>query len=89
MPNKILTAALGAGRHIIESAYDIPALAKHLDLLHIMAYDYHGSWDGKTGSNAPLNTRDSQDYLSLVSDFANIIVYSTLINFYFSAVFNN
>jgi len=66
MPNKILTAALGAGRHIIESAYDIPSLSKHLDLLHVMAYDYHGTWDGKTGSNAPLRTKDSQDYLSIV-----------------------
>jgi chitinase len=66
MPNKIITAAIGAGRDIINTAYDIPALSKYLDLFHVMAYDYHGAWDKKTGSNAPLNGRDSNDYFSVV-----------------------
>ncbi|CAB3372894.1 Hypothetical predicted protein [Cloeon dipterum] len=65
MPNKLLTAAFGAGETIIKSAYNIRALSTHLDLMHIMAYDYHGTWEGKTGSNAPLRTVDSHDPLSI------------------------
>ena len=30
------------------------AAAKHLDLVFMMTYDFHGSWDSKTGHNAPL-----------------------------------
>jgi len=53
----ILTAALGAAPDTIDVAYDIPELYKYLDLVHIMAYDYHGSWDEKTGHNAPLHAK--------------------------------
>jgi len=53
----ILTAALGAAPGTIEVAYDVPELYKYLDLVHIMAYDYHGSWDEKTGHNAPLRAK--------------------------------
>jgi hypothetical protein len=30
---------------ILSSAYDVPAITQHLHFIHIMAYDYHGSWD--------------------------------------------
>ena len=30
------------------------------DFLHLMAYDYHGKWDGLTGHNAPLYPRDDE-----------------------------
>lgn len=60
----ILTAALGAAPDTIESAYDVPEISKYLDLIHLMCYDYHGSWDRKVGSNAPLR---SNDKLSVVS----------------------
>merc|ERR1712071_452493 len=32
----------------------IEGISKHLHYLHIMCYDYHGSWDAQTGHNAPL-----------------------------------
>lgn len=50
----ILTAAVGAAPSTINRAYDIPEISKYLDFIHIMAYDYHGSWDSITGHNAPL-----------------------------------
>ena len=50
----ILTAAIGAGPETIKQSYDIKELYKYLDLVHVMCYDYHGSWDKKTGHNAPL-----------------------------------
>lgn len=50
-----MTAAVGAAQATINRAYDVPAINKALDFIHIMAYDYHGSWDGQIGHNAPLN----------------------------------
>ncbi|KAG8236246.1 hypothetical protein J437_LFUL010999 [Ladona fulva] len=51
----ILTSAIGAGKDTLEVAYDVRALAPHLDLFHLMCYDYHGAWDSRTGHNAPLH----------------------------------
>uniref|UniRef100_A0A0P4WCZ4 chitinase n=2 Tax=Scylla olivacea TaxID=85551 RepID=A0A0P4WCZ4_SCYOL len=56
----MLTAALAAGKATIETAYDIDDLAQDLDFMHIMAYDYHGKWDGHTGHNAPLYPREDE-----------------------------
>ncbi|CAD7079161.1 unnamed protein product [Hermetia illucens] len=50
----ILSAAVGGARARREESYDVPNLNKYLHLIHVMAYDLHGSWDGKTGANAPL-----------------------------------
>ncbi|XP_046446089.1 probable chitinase 2 [Daphnia pulex] len=50
----ILTAAIGAAPQTINRAYDVPAINQHLHFIHIMAYDYHGSWDFQIGHNAPL-----------------------------------
>ncbi|XP_049812473.1 chitinase-3-like protein 1 [Schistocerca nitens] len=50
----ILSAAVGAARNLIGTGYDVPQLSKYLDFINLMAYDLHGSWDQKTGQNAPL-----------------------------------
>jgi chitinase len=50
----LLTAALGAAPKTIDIGYNVPAISEYLDYLHIMCYDYHGSWDTLTGHNAPL-----------------------------------
>ncbi|XP_050090378.1 probable chitinase 2 [Anopheles aquasalis] len=60
--NLLLTSAFAASKTVIDEAYDIPALSNYLDFLHIMCYDYHGTWDGKVGPNAPLA---SSDFLSV------------------------
>ncbi|RXG60007.1 hypothetical protein Avbf_10087 [Armadillidium vulgare] len=36
------------------SAYDVPGISTYLDHINIMTYDYHGSWDRKTGHVSPL-----------------------------------
>lgn len=38
--NLLLTSAFGASKKIIDEAYDIPALSKYLDYMHIMWYVY-------------------------------------------------
>jgi chitinase len=50
----ILSAAVSASKKIIDLAYDVPVLARYLDFLNIMTYDYHGSWDNQTGHVSPL-----------------------------------
>ncbi|CAH1365834.1 unnamed protein product [Tenebrio molitor] len=50
----LLTAAVAATSGSVDLSYDVPALSKYLDLINVMAYDLHGSWDGVTGQNAPL-----------------------------------
>ncbi|KAL0809643.1 hypothetical protein ABMA28_011168 [Loxostege sticticalis] len=61
----ILTAALGAGKDTMEAAYDLPKLSRYLDLMHMMCYDYHGTWDGTVGANAPLRGAHEDDVLSV------------------------
>ncbi|KAG5676387.1 hypothetical protein PVAND_006227 [Polypedilum vanderplanki] len=56
--NLYLSSAFGASKKIIDSAYNVKALAPYLDSFHIMCYDYFGSWDKKVGLNAPLETDD-------------------------------
>lgn len=47
---------------IVDVAYDIPELVQHLDWIGMMAYDFHGHWQGKTGHNAPFrHSPDNRD----------------------------
>ncbi|XP_014275730.1 probable chitinase 2 [Halyomorpha halys] len=50
----ILTAAISASIDTLASGYDLPRVSDNLDLVHMMAYDYHGSWEKFTAPNAPL-----------------------------------
>ncbi|XP_037722456.1 probable chitinase 2 [Drosophila subpulchrella] len=51
----LLTSAIGAAKKVIDEAYDVRQISRYLDYLHIMCYDYHGSWDQRVGYNAPLS----------------------------------
>jgi len=57
----MLTAAVAAGKYTIEVAYDIPSMALYLDQLHLMSYDYHGSWETATGINSALYANPNFD----------------------------
>ncbi|XP_022662425.1 chitinase-3-like protein 1 [Varroa destructor] len=58
--NLLLTAAVSAGKHFIDPAYDIPGISKYLDLINIMAYDFHGGWETKAGHHAPMFSRPEE-----------------------------
>ncbi|XP_050091888.1 chitinase-3-like protein 1 [Anopheles aquasalis] len=50
----ILTVAVGASESRALESYDIHCIARHVDYVLLMTYDYNGSWDSYTGHNAPL-----------------------------------
>lgn len=50
----MVTAAVSGAASKIDDAYDVPTLARYLDYIHIMAYDFLGAWDSKTGHHAAL-----------------------------------
>lgn len=56
--NLYLSSAFGASKKTIDSAYDVKRLSQYLDSMHIMCYDYYGSWDKKVGLNAPINNQN-------------------------------
>ena len=44
----ILTAAVSAEKSTIDNAYDVPGMSAALDLIHVMAYDFHDAWENYT-----------------------------------------
>ena len=57
-----MTAAVSPSNKVIEEAYDVAALDKWLDYVSVMAYDYHGQWDKKTGHVAPMYEHPDDDF---------------------------
>lgn len=57
-PTLLLSAAVSPARNTIDRSYDVPALSATLDFINVMAYDYHGAWEMKTGHVAPLLFRE-------------------------------
>jgi chitinase len=59
-----LTAALPCGPSIIDNQ-DIAHVGSVLTELNLMTYDFHGSWNEKTGVNAPLYDQDDSPEFSV------------------------
>ncbi|XP_060794065.1 acidic mammalian chitinase-like [Neoarius graeffei] len=53
-PRLMVTAAVPAGKSAIDAGYEIAEIAKYLDFISVMTYDFHGSWEHFTGHNSPL-----------------------------------
>jgi len=60
----LLTAAVGVGKPTAEAAYDIPGMSQYLDLMNLMTYDLHGTWEDRTGCVAPLYTTEEDIQLA-------------------------
>ncbi|XP_025089813.1 probable chitinase 10 [Pomacea canaliculata] len=71
-PRLLLSAAVGAGKSKIDTAYNIPALMLYLDFASIMSYDLHGAWETHTGHHTALFPRSDEtgDDRYLNVDFA-------------------
>ncbi|XP_078054038.1 acidic mammalian chitinase-like [Mustelus asterias] len=57
----LLTAAVAAGKPRIDAGYEIANISLYLDLICLMTYDFHGTWEKVTGHNSPLY-RSSLDH---------------------------
>lgn len=53
-PRLLLSAAVPVGPDNVRGGYDVPNVAKSLDFINLMAYDFHGKWESQAGHNAPL-----------------------------------
>ena len=74
----LLTAAVAAGKQTIDSGLDIPAMAKYIDILNVMAYNFHGTWHPYTHHNTPLHMYPEDE-----TEWAKTLnVVSTLITFF-------
>lgn len=49
----LITIAVPPGYSTMQN-FEVADLAKSLDWMNVMAYDYHGAWESTTGHNAPL-----------------------------------
>lgn len=67
----LLSAAVSPSKMVIDAGYDVRGLAKRLDWIAVMTYDYHGQWDKKTGHVAPLyyHPDDDNTYFNAVRAF--------------------
>lgn len=60
----LLSAAVSPNPKNIDAGYDVPKLSESLDWFNVMTYDFHGSWDGKTGHNSPLYSGGDDSFSS-------------------------
>ncbi|XP_019556814.3 chitotriosidase-1-like [Aedes albopictus] len=63
----ILSIAVGASKDLHSTAYNVPEINKYVDFVNLMTYDFHASWDGKTGHNAPLYAASWEGSTSLLN----------------------
>lgn len=66
----LLSAAVSPSKTVIDAGYDVPALARYLDWVAVMTYDYHGQWDKQTGHVAPLYFHPDDDVAFFNTNFS-------------------
>ncbi|KAL5005774.1 hypothetical protein ScPMuIL_016932 [Solemya velum] len=55
-PRLLLTIAAGVGEEALQS-YNITQVVGYVDFVNLMAYDFHGAWNGITAFSGPLYSR--------------------------------
>ncbi|KAA0204047.1 hypothetical protein HAZT_HAZT006312 [Hyalella azteca] len=55
-----LGATVSASEEVLDASYDLSGIAAAVDIVHLIAYNYHGSWNQKTGHAAPLYPRNDE-----------------------------
>uniref|UniRef100_A0A3Q1JKE3 Acidic mammalian chitinase n=1 Tax=Anabas testudineus TaxID=64144 RepID=A0A3Q1JKE3_ANATE len=67
----IVTASVSAEKPVIDSSYEVAQIAKYLDFINVLTFDFHGPWENVTGHHSPLyhgsqgtgeNTYSNTDY---------------------------
>ena len=71
----LLSAAVSPSKKVMDFGYDIPSIARDLDWIAVMSYDYHGHWDKKTGHVSPMYAHPEDDY-----DYFNTVCVSFILS---------
>jgi chitinase len=59
----LLTAAVGVGPSTANTAYDVPSLDEHLDMINLMTYDMYGCWDAsRVGIHSQLRAGEGDSF---------------------------
>ncbi|TRY73233.1 hypothetical protein TCAL_08182 [Tigriopus californicus] len=53
----LLTATISGAAYILREGFDFEALRPNVDHYHILAYEFHGSWDADADHHSPLYKR--------------------------------
>ncbi|KAK7915798.1 hypothetical protein WMY93_011559 [Mugilogobius chulae] len=71
-PRLLVSAAVSAGKATIDAGYEVAEIAKYLDFISVMTYDFHGAWETVTGHHSPLykGSQDTGDNVYFNTDFA-------------------
>ncbi|KAM3618531.1 uncharacterized protein V6R79_021341 [Siganus canaliculatus] len=59
-PRLMISAAVAAGKGTVDAGYEIPEMAKTLDFINVLTYDFSGPWENVTAHHSPL-FRGSED----------------------------
>nr|AJF93646.1 chitinase 2 [Panonychus citri] len=73
--NYLITASVSANKLTIDSGYDVAKLSEYLDLINVLAFDYHGGWEGKTGHHSPLFDKSADQGIDSISNVNYTINY--------------
>ncbi|XP_042348384.1 probable endochitinase [Plectropomus leopardus] len=68
----LLTASVSAEKAIIDACYEVAEIAKCLDFINVLTFDFHGPWESVTGHHSPLfqGSQDTGNQTYLNTDFA-------------------
>uniref|UniRef100_A0A2C9K291 GH18 domain-containing protein n=1 Tax=Biomphalaria glabrata TaxID=6526 RepID=A0A2C9K291_BIOGL len=67
----LVSVAVASGVWQASSSYNVTSLDQYVDMVYVMTYDYHGSWQKTTGLNAPMFSNDGLDVHSTISWYTN------------------
>lgn len=67
--NFLVSASISGYKEIIQKSYDLKSLTQAVEFLSVMTYDYHGSWETRTGHVSPLYGSDDDTYPQYNTDY--------------------
>ncbi|CAJ1084726.1 acidic mammalian chitinase-like [Xyrichtys novacula] len=50
----LLTASVSAEKDTIDESYEVDEIAKYLDFINVLTFDFHGPWEENIGHHSPL-----------------------------------
>uniref|UniRef100_A0A3Q3NIF7 Acidic mammalian chitinase n=1 Tax=Mastacembelus armatus TaxID=205130 RepID=A0A3Q3NIF7_9TELE len=68
----IITASVAAEKAVIDASYEVAQIAKYLDFINVLTFDFHGPWETVTGHHSPLyqGSHDTGDKIYSNTDYA-------------------